>query len=153
MQTSPDWELLSGRAGWEGISFPLPAATGSLRLCLCHQTSARPKCNVEAEMEDMSTSLPPPSAGITSADLGEMASQYVCDSRIWGLLERLYLTTLGHADPELGKGHKIIHLPTPSRKRQTPSAVTNSPSHQREHSAAYMLRFWKGDPAHPVLCL
>lgn len=153
LQTSADWELLSGRAGWEGISFSLPAAAGSLRLCLWHQTSACPKHNGEAGMEDMSTSLPPPSADITSADLGEMASQYVCDSRIWGLLEGLYLTTFCHADLELGKVHKITHLPMPSRKRQTPSAVTNSPSHQREDLAAYMLSFWKGDPAHPVLCL
>lgn len=96
--------------------------------------------------EDTSTSLTPSSVGMASAGLGETASQRTCDSRTWGLLEGLYLTILGHADLGLGVGHKVIHLPMPSRKMQTPSAVTNSPGHWREDLAAYLLSFWKGDP-------
>lgn len=102
-------------------------------------------------MEDMSTSLPCPGASMASTNLGEMTSQHMCDSRIQGLLEGLYLTILGHADLGLGEGHQVTHLPPFSRKRQI--TVANSPSDQREDLAAYLLSFWKEDPAHPVLSL
>lgn len=120
MQTSPDWEHLGGRAGREGISFSLLAAAGSLRLCLCHQTPACPKHDGEAGMEDMSTSLPPPSVGMASADLRETASQHVCDSRIWGLLEELHLTILGHADLRLGEDTKLYICPCPAETGKPP---------------------------------
>lgn len=67
-----------------------------------------------------------------------------CDSRIWGLLKGLYLTILGHADLGLREGHKVIHLSMTSRKRQTLSADTDSPSLQREDLVACLLGFCKG---------
>lgn len=125
----------------------MTAAAGSLSLCLCHQTPACPKHNEQVEMEDTSTSPSPPTAGMASVDFREKASQHKCNSKIWGLLEGLHLTILGHAYLELEDRHEVIHLPMPSRKRQILSIAT---SHQQEDLAAYVLSFGKEDLVHPV---
>ena len=68
-------------------------------------------------MEDASTSLPPPSVDMASANLGETASQHLYKTRIWSLMEGLYLRIFGHADLGVAEGHSVIHLSMPSRKR------------------------------------
>lgn len=94
LQTTSDQEHLADRSVCEGISLSLPAAAGSLKLCLCHQTPAWPKHIGEVRMGNMTASLPPPGVGKGSATLGETTSQYVWLKNL-GLDEGIILNNFG----------------------------------------------------------
>lgn len=94
LKTSLDYEHLANRSVCEGISFSMPAAAESLKLCLCHQSPACPTHNGEVRMGNTTTSLPPPGIGVASATLRETASQHVWLKNL-GPAEEIILNNFG----------------------------------------------------------